>query len=291
MVLALLAGRAEKRGALDPRPSLVVAPRSVVFNWRQEAARFAPDLRVLEYVGTGRGAMRATFADHDIVLTTYGTLRRDVETLSAVPFDYIVLDESQAIKNAASVSAKTTRVLNARHRLALSGTPIENHLGELWSLFEFLNPGLLGSAAAFQRAGTGERLDDDAIALLSRGLRPFILRRTKEQVASDLPPKTEQTLYCELERPQRAMYDELLAHYRRTLLKGSHANEIGRDKLQVLEALLRLRQAACHPGLIDRRRSSRWRSTSLGSLPWSWSARASQSRGSSHATPRMESRA
>jgi SNF2 family DNA or RNA helicase len=147
-------------------------------------------------------------------------------------------------------------VLNARHRLALSGTPIENHLGELWSLFEFLNPGLLGSAAAFSRAGTGERLDDDAIALLSRGLRPFILRRTKEQVASDLPPKTEQTLYCELERPQRAMYDELLAHYRRTLLKGSHANEIGRDKLQVLEALLRLRQAACHPGLIDRRRSN-----------------------------------
>jgi SNF2 family DNA or RNA helicase len=211
---------------------------------------------VLEYVGTGRAAMRESFAEHDVVLTTYGTLRRDADALSGVQFDYVVLDESQAIKNAASVSAKTTRVLNARHRLALSGTPIENHLGELWSLFEFLNPGLLGSAAAFHRAGTGERLDDEALALLSRGLRPFILRRTKEQVASDLPPKTEQTLYCELERPQRAMYDELLAHYRRTLLKGSHTNEIGRDKLQVLEALLRLRQAACHPGLIDHRRSS-----------------------------------
>jgi superfamily II DNA or RNA helicase len=253
MVLALLSGRAASRGA-GPRPSLVVAPRSVVFNWRQEAARFAPGLRVLEYVGTGRAAMRETVAEHDIVLTTYGTLRRDAETLSAIPFDYIVLDESQAIKNAASVSAKTTRVLNARHRLALSGTPIENHLGELWSLFEFLNPGLLGSAAAFHRTGTGERLDDDALALLARGLRPFILRRTKEQVASDLPQKTEQTLYCELERPQRAMYDELLAHYRRTLLKGTHTEALGRDKLRVLEALLRLRQAACHPGLIDRRR-------------------------------------
>src|SRR6185295_18524982 len=144
MVLALLAFR-HARAADDPRPSLVVAPRSVVFNWRQEAARFAPDLRVLEYVGTGRAAMRDAFADHDIVLTTYGTLRRDAEALAAVPFDYVVLDESQAIKNAASVSAKTTRILNARHRLALSVTPIENHLGELWSLFEFLNPGLLGS--------------------------------------------------------------------------------------------------------------------------------------------------
>lgn len=256
MVLALLAARREAVAGGDRYPSLVVAPRSVVFNWRQEAARFTPGLRVLEYVGTSRSALRDTFGEHDVVLTTYGTLRRDVEALSATQFDYVVLDESQAIKNAASVSAKTTRVLNAQHRLALSGTPIENHLGELWSLFEFLNPGLLGRAAAFQRTGTGERLDDDTLALLARGLRPFILRRTKEQVATDLPPKTQQTLYCELERSQRALYDELRAHYRRTLLDGTQAGGLGRAKLQVLEALLRLRQAACHPGLIDRRRAN-----------------------------------
>jgi superfamily II DNA or RNA helicase len=235
-------------------PSLVVAPRSVVFNWRQEAARFAPGLRVLEYVGGGRSAMRETFGDYDVVLTTYGTLRRDAPVLSDVEFDYVILDEAQAIKNASSVSAKTTRVLKARHRLALSGTPIENHLRELWSLFEFLNPGLLGAATAFDRVGAGSQ-DDEAIALLSRGLRPFILRRTKEQVAKELPPKTEQTLYCELEKPQRALYDELREHYRRTLLNGTKPDGFGRAKLQVLEALLRLRQAACHPGLIDRGRS------------------------------------
>ena len=255
MVLALLAARQAERTGDERRPSLVVAPRSVVFNWRQEAERFTPNLRVLEYVGTGRPAMRGTFADHDVILTTYGTLRRDAEDLSALDFDYVILDEAQAIKNASSVSAKTTRVLKARHRLALSGTPIENHLGELWSLFEFLNPGLLSTATAFNRGGTGQKLDEETVALLARGLRPFILRRTKDQVASDLPAKSEQTLYCELERPQRALYDELLAHYRRTLLDGPGINGSGQAKLQILEALLRLRQAACHPGLIDKRRA------------------------------------
>lgn len=255
MVLALLSARRTLQPKEDHLPSLVVAPRSVVFNWRQEAARFAPGLRVLEYVGAERPALRATFEDHDVVLTTYGTLRRDAAELASTPFDYVVLDEAQAIKNAASVSAKTTRVLNARHRLALSGTPIENHLGELWSLFEFLNPGLLSTTTAFNRTGANGRIDDEGVALLARGLRPFMLRRTKEQVASDLPSKTEQTLYCELERPQRVLYDGLRAHYRHTLLNGSGGG-FGRAKLQVLEALLRLRQAACHPGLIDRSRSA-----------------------------------
>ena len=255
MVLALLAGRRDAQPDAGRRPSLVVAPRSVVFNWRQEAARFTPGLRVVEYTGSGRTEIRTQFRDHDLVLTTYGTLRRDAAHLAATPFDYVVLDEAQAIKNAATVSAKATRLLDARHRLALSGTPIENHLGELWSLFEFLNPGLLSTAHAFERAGAGRHMDDDAIAMLARGLRPFMLRRTKDQVARELPARTEQTLYCDLERPQRALYDELLGHYRRTLLGESPANGLGRAKLQILEALLRLRQAACHPGLIDKRRS------------------------------------
>jgi SNF2 family DNA or RNA helicase len=252
MVLALLAMR-RNADASEHRPSLVVAPRSVVFNWQQEAHRFTPGLRVLEYTGGGRTSMRARFNEYDVILTTYGTLRRDAAALAETPFDYVVLDEAQAIKNAASVSAKTTRVLNARHRLALSGTPIENHLGELWSLFEFLNPGLLSTAPAFARAGAGRQMDDDTVAMLARGLRPFILRRTKDQVARELPARTEQTLYCDLERPQRALYDDLRDHYRRTLLASS--NGVGRAKLQILEALLRLRQAACHPGLIDKRRS------------------------------------
>ncbi|MES1255964.1 MAG: DEAD/DEAH box helicase, partial [Acidobacteriota bacterium] len=255
MVLALLAARREARPSEERGPSLVVAPRSLVFNWQQEAARFAPGLRVLDYSGKGRAALRSQLDEYDLVLTTYGTLRRDAVELAAVAFDYVVLDEAQAIKNAASVSAKTTRLLRARHRLALSGTPIENHLGELWSLFEFLNPGLLSTAPAFERAGTGRNLDETAVAMLARALRPYILRRTKDQVAADLPPKTEQTLYCELERPQRALYDELRAHYRRTLLDSGDDRPFKGGKLHVLEALLRLRQAACHPGLIDKRRS------------------------------------
>jgi superfamily II DNA or RNA helicase len=252
MVLALLAMR-RAAAAVDRRPSLVVAPRSVVFNWRQEAARFAPSLRVLEYTGGGRASLRERFGDHDLILTTYGTLRRDAAELASTPFDYVVLDEAQAIKNAGSVSAKTTRLLDARHRLALSGTPIENHLGELWSLFEFLNPGLLSTAPAFARAAAGRQMDDDALTMLARGLRPFMLRRTKDQVARELPDRTEQTLYCDLERPQRVLYDDLRDHYRRTLLKS--ADRPGGAKLQILEALLRLRQAACHPGLIDPGRS------------------------------------
>jgi superfamily II DNA or RNA helicase len=251
MVLALLARIHEERQPdRASRPSLVVAPRSLVFNWRREAERFAPALRVLDYTGSGRAASRAQFGAHDIVLTTYGTLRRDAAHLAAIPFQYVVLDEAQAIKNASSAAAKATRLLTSSHRLALSGTPIENHLGELWSLFEFLNPGVLGTSTAFERAGS-RGLDDEAVAILARGLRPFILRRTKAQVARDLPEKTEQTIYCELERPQRALYDQLRDHYRQALLERADTARPGNAKLQILEALLRLRQAACHPGLID----------------------------------------
>jgi superfamily II DNA or RNA helicase len=252
MVLALLA-RHRAEAPEGTAPSLVVAPRSLVFNWRQEAARFTPGLRVLDYTGLGRASSRSRFSEADVVLTTYGTLRRDAAALSEVEFDYVVLDESQAIKNAVSASAKAARLLRARHRLALSGTPVENHLGELWSLFEFLNPGVLGSSAAFERT-SGGRPDDGALAALTRVLRPFILRRTKSQVAPELPAKTEQTIHCELEGPQRKLYNELRDHYRLTLLAKTNGGGLGRVKLQVLEALLRLRQAACHPGLIDPKR-------------------------------------
>ena len=172
-------------------------------------------------------------------------------------FDYAILDEAQAIKNARTSSAKAARLLTAEHRLALSGTPVENHLGELWSLFDFLNPGILGAASIFTAAGAlGHTADKEMLDVLSRGLRPFILRRTKEQVAGELPARTEQTLYCELEPPQRALYTELREHYRASLLGALGPDGMPRKKLQVLEALLRLRQAACHPGLVDRTRAS-----------------------------------
>ncbi len=249
--LALLASRAHPARAR--RPSLVVVPRSLVFNWKQEAARFTPQLRVLDHTGVGRAAPGEHFREYDVVLTTYGTLRRDAAALAAVEFDYIVLDEAPAIKNAGTQTARAARALRGAHRLALSGTPVENHLGELWSLFEFLNPGMLGAASVFRLAGAGAREPSpETRALLARALRPFILRRTKEQVLRELPPKSEQTLYCELDAPQRAVYDELRDHYRRTLLARVAREGLNRATLQVLEALLRLRQAACHPGLIDR---------------------------------------
>jgi SNF2 family DNA or RNA helicase len=187
----------------------------------------------------------------DLVLTTYGTMLRDAAALRDLEFDYVILDEAQAIKNASTASAKSARLLRARHKLALSGTPIENHLGELWSLFEFLNPGLLGSAKAFQKANAARVRADEDLALLARALRPFILRRTKQQVAPELPRRTEQTLHCELEGIQRRHYDELRAHYRETLLARIARDGVNRSKMQILEALLRLRQAACHSGLID----------------------------------------
>jgi SNF2 family DNA or RNA helicase len=251
MVLALLDARRHERGRGRHVPSHVVVPRSLIFNWMEEARRFAPKLALLDYTGPLRDT--AGIPDADLVLTTYGTLRRDAARLHAFEFDYAILDEAQAIKNAATASAKAARLLRASHRLALSGTPIENHLGELWSLFEFLNPGLLGTAKAFQRASTARR--DGDVEWLSRALRPFILRRTKEQVAPELPPRTEQTLQCELEGMQRRHYDELRAHYRETLLARIARDGVNRSKMQILEALLRLRQAACHSGLIDPRRA------------------------------------
>ena len=152
-VLALLETRRQRGKTAPYGPSLVVVPRSLVYNWEQEAARFTPGLRVLDHTGTGREKSGESFKDYDLILTTYGTLRRDAAHLQECQFDYVILDEAQSIKNAGSESAKAARLLRASHRLALSGTPIENHLGELWSLFEFLNPGMLGAASPFRGAG------------------------------------------------------------------------------------------------------------------------------------------
>jgi superfamily II DNA or RNA helicase len=253
--LALLEARrtAHGRASVDEterRPALVVAPRSLIFHWKREAERFVPGLRVLDHTGATRRSPGEHFNRYDLILTTYGTLRREALQFKNLHFDYCILDEAQAIKNSATLSAKAARLVRADHRLAMSGTPVENHLGELWSLFEFLNPGMLGGAAVFGR--TGRNPDSATRELLSRALRPFILRRTKEQVARELPSKTEQTLYCDLEPRERKLYNELRDFYRARLLKNTNGDDLNRMKFQALEALLRLRQAACHPGLIDK---------------------------------------
>ncbi len=253
-MLAVLQERANQaKGAkkADRRPSLIVVPKSLLFNWAQECGKFTPKLRVLEYAGLDRADLRPEFVNFDVILTTYGTLRRDVMVLKDIPFDYVVLDEAQTIKNAGSQVAKASRLLQARNRLALSGTPIENHLGDLWSIFEFLNPGMLGRSTAFRtHAADVER--PESREFLARGLRPFILRRTKQQVAADLPDKIEQTLYCQMSEDQERLYAEMRDHYRQSLLGLIKNQGLAKSKMHVLEALLRLRQAACHPALLDK---------------------------------------
>jgi superfamily II DNA or RNA helicase len=256
-VLALLESRRASRAGNQtsaPRPSLVIVPRSLVFHWKKEALQFAPKLKILDHTGGARLKPGDHFDDYDVVITTYGTLRRDALQFKNLRFDYCILDEAQAIKNAGTLSAKAARLLNADHRLALSGTPVENHLGELWSLFEFLNPGMLGSASVFGRAGRNP--DANTRPVLARALRPFILRRTKSEVARELPPKTEQTIYCDLDPRDRKLYNELRDYYRSRLLKNVGREDMAQLKFQALEALLRLRQAACHPGLIDKKKTA-----------------------------------
>ena len=251
-VLAMFVRRRQvvTAGGLAHRPSLVIVPKSLVFNWIEEAAKFGPALRVVNHTGNQRTEGSESLADADLVLTTYGTLRRDIMRHRDVEFDYVVLDEAQSIKNAGSQAAKACRLLRARHRLALTGTPVENHIGELWSIFEFLNPWQLGSAARLKRFLSGGR-GGSAAEVVARAVRPFLLRRTKSQVLSDLPEKTEQTIFCELGETQRKAYDELREHYRQELSGRIGKMGIGRSRIAVLEALLRLRQTACHPGLVD----------------------------------------
>lgn len=256
-VLALFDQR--RRNGDAHKPSLVVAPRSVVFNWKAEAARFTPEVRLLDHSTPDRVRAVHHFGDYDVVLTTYALLRNEVELLSGVEFDYVVLDEAQAIKNATSQAAKAVTLLRAQHRLALSGTPVENHLGELASLFEFLNPGMLRAKSArvmkmLRHAGSKAPDAADARAVLARAVRPFILRRTKTQVARELPDRVEQTIWCELEPRQRKLYDELRDYYRAAVLGRVRSAGMNRSKIHILEALLRMRQAACHPGLVDTKR-------------------------------------
>ncbi len=234
--------------AILERGTLVVCPRSVIHNWAAEAARFRPGLRVALYHGPRRELDR----DADVTLTTYHTLRSDLEALGPVPWDTVVLDEAQTIKNADSQTARAAYQLQAKRRIALSGTPVENRLEELWSLMHFTNPGLLGPRSYFQEQyvepilrgdeGVGERL--------ARKIRPFVLRRMKRDVAKELPPRTDITLLVELSPEERALYDAVHQATRKDV-----AESLGQsgNVLAALEALLRLRQASCHPALLPGR--------------------------------------
>ncbi len=243
----------KERGEAE-RASLLVVPKSLLVNWQREAARFTPQLRVLEFTGAGRRKAPSLFDQYDVVLTTYGTMLRDVEFLRSYRFHYVILDESQAIKNPLAKTARAARLLNADHRLVMTGTPVENTTFELWSQFAFLNPGLLGSLESFKENFANpieSRQDEEAASTLRKLVYPFILRRTKAQVAPELPPRTERTLFVELEPAQRKLYTRVRDRYRAELLGLIETRGIDDARMKILEGLLRLRQVCIHPTLVE----------------------------------------
>lgn len=230
--------------------SLVVAPTSVVHNWIEEAKRFVPSLSIALHHGSQRGAPDT---DAQIIVTSYALMRIDREHLEQRDFAVVVLDEAQAIKTPTSQVAQAARALRARTRIALTGTPIENNLLELWSLMQFAMPGFFGGKAAFtRRYATPIQHHDNADALnaLRRRVRPFVLRRLKDEVARELPPRQEQVLYCELGAAQRRLYEKVRTTYAATVMSAVAAKGVGASTIQVLEALTRLRQACCDPALL-----------------------------------------
>jgi len=242
----------QARGRLD-RPVLVVCPTSVVATWRNEAGRFAPSLRVLVLHGPDRAAQFAAIGQHDLVITTYPLLARDHGVLAVQKCHIVVLDEAQTIKNPSATTSRLARTLEARLRLCLSGTPLENHLGELWSLFDFLMPGFLGNRQQFgrryrgpiEKSGNAERQ-----TLLARRVAPFLLRRTKAEVAADLPPKTVIAETVEMEAPQRAIYEGIRMAMHDRVREAIADKGLARSGIVILDALLKLRQACCDPRLL-----------------------------------------
>jgi superfamily II DNA or RNA helicase len=234
-------------------PTLVVCPTSVVYNWVKEAERFVPDLKILNLTGSERHANLRKIKESDIVITSYALVRRDFKILRQFPFRYVMLDESQNIKNYESQTAQAVKQLSCMHRLALSGTPIENRLSEVWSAFDFLMPGFLLDLDEFRYRYINpieEKGNRDAERRLKKQLSPFILRRLKRDVAKDLPDKIENVSYCELLPEQRELYMEVLEQTREEVFAKYNAKGESVSQASILSALLRLRQVCCHPKLL-----------------------------------------
>ena len=232
--------------------NLIVVPTSVLPNWEREAEKFVPSLKRLIIYGTRRENMFKQIGKSDLVITTYALLRRDLEEIEKFDFNTIILDEAQNIKTPNTITARSVRKLNARMRLCLSGTPIENNLFELWSLFEFLMPGFLGSQHSFQRGIIKPIKDGDPETLeyLRARVRPFILRRTKAEVARDLPPKVESVTCCALEEAQAELYAAVARKLRDQVLADVDEKGLAKSQMSILDALLKLRQICCHPRLL-----------------------------------------
>jgi len=246
--------RPEGKKEEKSKTSLIVAPLSVLFNWEKECAKFSPDLKLLIHHGLEREKSAAHFSEYDIILTSYATMRLDIEFFKDFMFHYVILDESQNIKNPISQTAKAATILQGRHRLVLTGTPVENNTSELWSQFSFLNPGMLGSLHYFQNAFSVpiERYNDEAAAnLLRKMIAPFLLRRTKDEVVKELPPKSEQIYYCEMTDSQKKYYQQVRDQYRAEIMNVIDTTGLQDARFKVLQGLTKLRQLACHPRLVE----------------------------------------
>ena len=243
----------EKQSGRMDKPSLVVLPTSLIFNWKRETERFAPQLKLLSLHGKERAEHFPMIPEHDVVITTYPLLWRDEKALAEHDYHLLILDEAQTVKNVSSQAAQVVRKLNARHRLCLTGTPLENHLGELWAQFDFLLPGLLGDAKQFTKTWRtpiekqGNKLRRD---LLARRVKPFILRRRKEDVAQELPPKTFIIRTVELEGGQRDLYETVRTAMDQRVREEIAAKGFARSHIIILDALLKLRQVCCDPRLL-----------------------------------------
>ncbi|TGE15047.1 DEAD/DEAH box helicase [Hymenobacter elongatus] len=247
--LALLLQRKESGEAMGAA-SLLVMPTSLVYNWLSEAQKFTPDLRILTYTGTYRDKNVDQFAGYDVVLTSYGIVRLDAELLRTYGFDYVILDESQAIKNPSSTTSQAVRGLRSRHRLILTGTPVENSTMDLWSQMSFINPGLLGTQTFFRKEflkPIEKGKDEGRTRKLHALIKPFILRRHKAQVAKELPAKIEHLSYCSMTEEQAQCYEETKSYYRNKILKNIEEHGTAGTQFMLLQGLTKLRQIANHP--------------------------------------------
>lgn len=240
---------------VDGNSSLIVMPLSLIHNWKEEIERFVPSIKVLEHVGPGRATTSEVFNDYHLVLTTYGTVRNDIGLLESYTFRYIILDESQIIKNASSRIFSAIRKLQGQHRLVLTGTPVENSLTDLWSQMSFVNPGMLGTLSFFKKEFVHpiqKKGDDKAADRLRKLINPFILRRTKEQVATELPPMQEKVHYCEMTPEQQTYYEIKKSQIRNAITESLMEKGPEKSRFFILSGLTRLRLIANHPVIIDK---------------------------------------
>lgn len=242
----------DKEQGLLKHASLILAPTSLITNWQDEAARFTPDLKVLLFHGADRH--RVEFDDYDVVIATYGLLQRDKTRFLAYPFEYLILDEAQLIKNIRTKTTQIVHQLKANHRLCLTGTPLENHLGELWSLFHFLMPGFLGDAKYFRqffRIPIEKHHDLERQTILHGRIQSFVLRRTKNQVMQELPLKTEIKQVVSLAAGQRDLYEAIRLSMEKKVREAIAEQGLAKSQMLVLDALLKLRQVCCDPRLLS----------------------------------------